>query len=665
MEKLSKVLSEELFQNAFRICKELCETEGIRDVNVRLLAKHMSSLTEQNIKNYYGKFIETDLVFSAPELFASDVVFIPKRLTGVREYRYFSSFSMILYNAVGLLFLECCDQFIANLRFPKKGIYGYRPTRFVRGEHGKHWTAKSDYRVEYKNFSERCKKEVKTGDVVLQLDIGAYFETIQHSILTDLIRQFAPKSALERLGFSNSSLETLRFYLDSMMGSSQGIPQGRKNLVSDFLGHLYLTPFDMAVSDLSKTEGLTFKCSIRYVDDIFIVFTKDKSGMSDKDVYRSLLHVEQRISSWLHDNLGLSLQPEKTERRIVKDSTKLDEFWEEFLKAVSSPPPELPDEKRRKKASEIDKRLKAFCDSLEKLGFRSGPSFDLQVSEDDRENLKEVFESSFSSFLLKPANQKLVLKSLGKIDFDLTADHISILATLLLLKSRSGQPYRSCFEDFLKTRLDLSDKRHIHIVFEMLMAGLPVSKVNRYVKAAKSILSADNYGKYLAVYTGVADKPSESSVYGRLCNEHTTAKVSLRTFLFPSGDAFTLMLSRLATTKDLATNQSIVQPLKLFTSDYCSERWDTAFNHFHNFFHELCKNKLGLKDSDSVNEVIERIAGLSLKDELTIMQFYDRRNFNAVSHPSKDGQPAVKVDRRDLNSFMSRGLKIIEKHLLS
>ena len=234
MEKLSQILTEDLFLNAFQICKDLCETDGIRDVNIRLLSDHLTGFSDQNIKNYYGKYVANDLLFAAPELFASDIVSIPKRLTGVREYRYFSCFSMILYNAVGLLFLECCDQFITNLRFQKKGIYGYRPTRFVRDDSGNSWIAKNNYRVEYKRFSERCRKEVSVGNVVLQLDIGAYFETIQHSVLTELIQRFAPKSTLERLGFSDASLETLRFYLDSMMGSNRGIPQGRKNLVSEY-----------------------------------------------------------------------------------------------------------------------------------------------------------------------------------------------------------------------------------------------------------------------------------------------------------------------------------------------------------------------------------------------------------------------------------------------
>lgn len=666
MEKLSQILPESLFVNAFQICKTYCQTEGIRDVNIRLLAKHMVGLSESNVRNYYKKFIATDLVFAAPELFASDVVFIPKRLTGVREYRYFSCFSMILYNAVGLLFLECCDQFLRDLRFPIKRVYSYRPTRFLKDE-SKTWVARNDYRVEYKNFSERCKKEVEVGDVVLQIDIGAYFETIRHDTLAGLITNFAPKSTLERFGFSGSSLDTIVFYLNSMMSENQGIPQGRKNFVSDYLGYLYLTPFDMMVSELSQTKHLDFKCSIRYVDDIFIVFRPKKVGkkpLSDEQTYRELLHVEQKISSWLHENLGLNLQSEKTERRIVKDTTDFDIFWEEFLKAVSSPPPELPEEKK-KKPTEIENRLKAFCLSLEKLAFRPGEKFDLKVSEDDRENLKEIFDSSFSAFLFKPDNQKLVIGSLGKIDFDLTADHISILATLILLKSKSGQPFRGVFESFLKDRLDFNDKRHIHIIFEMLAAGLPPSKIKKQANTAKTFLSSDNYGKYLALFIGVGNKPVEPSVFTRICNEFDSAKVSLRTFLFPSKDSFTEMLGGLVKNVDFSSNEAVVQPLKLFVCDYRARRWDTAFNHFHNYFHQLCKSKLSLSDSDSVKVVIDRIENLSLEDELVIMQFYDRRNFNAVSHPSQNGQPAVKVDRQDLTLFMDSVLKIIAKHLLN
>lgn len=665
MEKLSQILSEEIFLNAFRICKKLCATDSSRDVNIRLVAKHMTGLSEANIKNFYHKYIATDLVFAVPELFASDVVFIPKRLTGVREYRYFSCFSMILYNAVGLVFMECCDQFVANLNFSKKGIYCYRPTRFIRdSKNGKEWIAKNDYRVEYKAFSDRCKKEVESGDVVLQIDVGSYYETIRHPVLSKLIGDFAPESALKRLGFTEASFETLNFYLNSMMGSNQGIPQGRKNLVSDYLGHLYLTPFDMAVSELSHGEGLNFKCSVRYVDDIFIVFTKSSSKMSDEEVYRKLLHIEQSISSWLHKNLGLALQPEKTKRRIVSDSTELNEFWEEFLKAVSSPSLKVPEEKRNQE-SEMESRLKGFRQSLEKLRFYSGGTFELRVSDEDREVLKEVFENNFSAFLLKPSNQKLVKQSLRSVDFDLTADHISILSTLLLLKSKEKSPYIDVFEGFLKDRLDLSDKRHIHILFEMLAAGLPITKVRRFMKSSRNTLIADNYGKYLAVFSGYGNDLDDGSVYARISREHTSVRVPLRTFLFQSSDPYTQLMADLVKAKDMLTNEAIVQPLKLFMCDFRGGRWDTAFNHFHNFFHELCKNRLTLTDTDSVNKIVDRISGLSLEDELAVLQFYDRRNFNAVSHPSKDGQPAVKVNKADLDSFMSRILKIIKKHLLN
>jgi hypothetical protein len=663
MEKLSQVLSVETFLNAFRICKELCATDSSRDVNIRLVAKHMTGLSEANIRNFYKKYIATDLVFAVPELFASDVVFIPKRLTGLREYRYFSCFSMILYNAVGLVFMECCDQFVTNLNFIKKGIYCYRPTRFVRNSNGKEWGAKNGYRVEYKKFSERCKKEVESGDVVLQIDIGSYYETIKHPVLTELIRNFAPESALKRIGFTEASFETLNFYFNSMMDSNQGIPQGRKNLVSDYLGHLYLMPFDMAVSELSHAEGLNFKCSVRYVDDIFIVFTKD-SKLADKEVYRKLLHIEQRISSWLHKNLGLALQSEKTQRRIVTDDTELDEFWEGFLKAVSSPSVNVPGEERNQE-SEMKSRLVGFCKSLEKLRFRSGGTFDFKVSDEDREVLKDVFERNFGAFLLKPSNQELVRQSLRSVDFDLTADHISILSALLLLKSKEKSPYIEAFEGFLRDRLDLSDKRHIHILFEMLAAGLPITKVRRFINRSKDALIADNYGKYLAVFCGSGNDLDDGSLYARLSREHTNISVPLRTFLFKSSDPFTLLIADLVKSPELLGNEAIVQPLKLFMSEFRGYRWDTAFNHFHNFFHELCKNTLRLTDTDSVNTIIARISGLSLEDELAVLQFYDRRNFNAVSHPSKDGRPAVKVNRADLDSFMGRILKIIKKHLLN
>lgn len=115
MNNLGEIISEELFINSFHIYKNYCEKSFILDVNLRLLKEHFSDLDEEDARKYYKKFIETDLVYSLPELFSTDIVSVPKEVTGIRNYRFFSTFSIVLYGAIGLLFVDCCSKIINDL----------------------------------------------------------------------------------------------------------------------------------------------------------------------------------------------------------------------------------------------------------------------------------------------------------------------------------------------------------------------------------------------------------------------------------------------------------------------------------------------------------------------------------------------------------------------
>lgn len=90
MKKIGEIISEELFLNAFHICQDYCKTEYfIQDVNFRLVKNQLITLSDHNVRKFYKRYISNDLVYSLPELFSSDIVSVPKKLTGVREYRFF------------------------------------------------------------------------------------------------------------------------------------------------------------------------------------------------------------------------------------------------------------------------------------------------------------------------------------------------------------------------------------------------------------------------------------------------------------------------------------------------------------------------------------------------------------------------------------------------
>ena len=117
---------------------------------------------------------------------------------------------------------------------------------------------------------------------------------------------------------------------------------------------------------------------------------------------------------------------------------------------------------------------------------------------------------------------------------------------------------------------------------------------------------------------------------------------------------------------------SIFQQLKLYVHYYRLLEWDTAFNHFLNVFHEICKYIIGKDKNLKVDEIINNLYKediITLEDETLIRRFFDRRNITAVSHGSKNGVANFKATKKTLEEFeveiINLMIKIIEKGSLN
>ena len=660
MNKLGEIISEELFVNAFHICRSYCTSgEILFDVNFLLLKDRLTELSDRRVRSYYKKYVATDLLYSLPELFSADLVSVPKKLSSLREYRFFSVPSMLLYNAAGLLFVDSCSRFIEQLDFTRRNVFSFYPTKFQRGASG--WEARNDYRTEYKGFSDRLKTAIQPGDVVLRLDISNYFETISHAKLVSLLRRFSPASTLAKHNVSRQSLAVLEFYFESLMQRRQGIPQGRKNFLSDYFGYLYLLPFDIAAEQLTDVSNLKFKCLIRYVDDVFVVMAS-APNLRPRQVFKDLLVIEQRIVSWLYGNLGLNLTAEKTQREIIHTPSVRDEFLKTSKKAVSSRP-ELENEADDAQKTEMEQYFKEFVQTLQKFRIPEVDRFDFDLPLKDRETLKHVLSKPFQSFLLKRENIEKVQTLLNRVDFELTAEQINIVIALFYLEQDNKRPFFEILQRFLQTQMNLKDKRHIHILLACFAQASGPPKLKTQIKKSAATLRLDDYGKYLLCFYGLESTSPDDSVYRRICNEHKGARLKRGLFLFTPLSDFERLVEFVA--KYYSDQQTIIQPLKHYIYERWNERWDVAFNHFQNVFHELCKLKFSLRDTATITDVTTALKDISVEDELLLMKFYDRRNFNAISHPSQKGKPSVKVSREDLVLYEPKLLALITRHLLN
>ena len=649
MTGLGSIVSEQIFVNAYHILRDYYKNQDshVVDVNLRLIRPYFELLNDRSVKQFYQTYIKTDLIYAVPELCMSEIVSVPKNMTGVREYRFMSSFAHILYTAFGLVFVECSMPLIESLGFKSKGIHSFFPTRFIHGRR-REWEVKNKYREEYANFSKKLIDEIEPGDVVIKTDISSYFENINHKRLLELLDQFSPTSSLREHGIKEESYEHLEFYLDNLMQGKLGVPQGRKNFTSDFFGYFYLVLFDNEVRSLCESSTLEFKACVRYVDDTFIIF-RNKAA-SNAGTNRELMRIEQRISSWIFNSLGLNINPSKTDRRIITNYVEKEEFIREVSKSVSQSDQKSVLLKSGGKVTFTD--LKS---SLEKLKFSDTISFKTDLlSKDDKESLKFVFSPDFKKTTKKKKRRDELLQLLTSLDIEVTVYEINILMPILT------QDNDKRFEGFAKSlmndkTLDIEDRRIIHIILAILTHFKPTNTLTKVAKAKN--ITQDSYGKYLAIILGI--EIQDTPIAERIGREFSAKKNSrvfkkhLEMQSIHNQVVFEIIQSK-------AWNNSLAQAIKLYNHEIYLERWDTAFNHLQSVFHETMKAHYSLADTANIQDISKHLNFLNPKQELLLRKFYDRRNFNPISHPSKKGIPAEKVGRDELEKYTSEVLAILQ-----
>ena len=162
--------------------------------------------------------------------------------------------------------------------FDKHFIYHSYSSRKARGTH---LGVERSY-VACRKVSNNWKKKI----YVLKCDVRKFFDSIDHSILQNLI---------ERKVTCPDTMELLDLLLQSFEKSKGvGLPLG--NVTSQLFANIYLNEFDQFVK-----HNLKVKYYLRYADDFMFV-------SQDKDLlYRCI----NTLKKYLFENVKLELHPKK------------------------------------------------------------------------------------------------------------------------------------------------------------------------------------------------------------------------------------------------------------------------------------------------------------------------------------------------------------------
>lgn len=429
-------------------------------------------------------------------------------------------------------------------------------------------------------------------------------------------------SVKEALNFDASTREQINFYFNYISENKGGIPQADNDIISGFLGHLYLLFSDLVIDTKidSYRDFLKEYKIIRYVDDTFIVinFLETTEKQQKETITDSLT---SQISDVLHYHSGLRLN---TKTRLYWLSNP--EHREELLKDLKKVSPEYhfhdddSDETPQNKIANIFHELQKLKSS----------SIDISLGHDgslQEEILKEVYDKNVNQLLETEDNNNLI----GEIFTDFDFNFVKAMPREIIVIIAKNEVVLNNFIQFLYEKKDLTT-RDIYLIIKFLCQTNFTDN-----KLLDKLENNPLFSKVINVYRE-AQIASELPGYYNLPDE----KVLL-----------------------LLEDSQIVEQIRLRVFNERIGFYSVALNHLLNEVHAICllfdSNK---KNKYEADDAIKYLASKWVPHEtcIDIRNLFDRRNRNTVSHPGSRENIAWGVTKDEYLKYfdaVNKCLKII------
>lgn len=233
-------------------------------------------------EKYFETRISSNLFYGLKKEFAILSYVIPKQGLGLRDYKFFTYPMRVVYYAVGLYLLKLSQDFLTET---------YKKVKNIEAFYGGNLSYKSDklqvtskniyYRNFHKQFKLKIKQEItfETQDkVVLRLDIENYSNELTISRLLLLLNHFIKPSVKASMAYDIFTRDQIICLFQFMANGKSGIPQADNNIMSSFIGYLYLVFGDLFIDEvlINNSNVIDSHKIIRYTDDIYISITFKK-----------------------------------------------------------------------------------------------------------------------------------------------------------------------------------------------------------------------------------------------------------------------------------------------------------------------------------------------------------------------------------------------------
>lgn len=230
-------------------------------------------------QDYFNIKISSSLFYGLKREFCVFSYVVPKPGLGLRDYKFFTYPMRVVYYAVGLYLLKLSQEFL---------IETYQKIGSIKAFYGGNLSYKSGniqlnpkniyYRSFHEQFKSIIKKETKSSNqdkVILKLDIENYFNELSISKLLHFLNLFIKPSVQANMAYDIFTREQIICLFQFISNGRYGIPQSDNNIISSFIGYLYLVFGDLFIDDLLKKYKNIIDSHkiIRYTDDIYISIT--------------------------------------------------------------------------------------------------------------------------------------------------------------------------------------------------------------------------------------------------------------------------------------------------------------------------------------------------------------------------------------------------------
>ena len=600
--------------------------------------KFEESFKELESREYFDTRIANNLFYGLQE-FTVVPYTIPKSNLGLRRYKFMTLPMRVLYYAVGLYLLKLSEEYLKDYKSHKHIHANYGGNLYFEADKLKLNFNSIYYYWHYQEFDAKVKQQ-KEGDtrrkVVIRLDIENYYDELNISRLLNLLAERVKPSIQRERHYNETTQAQLVSFFDFVSGGTSGIPQSDNNVISSFIGHLFLVFGDLFFDDELRKHGdsVDSYTIIRYVDDIYIsiTFKEQNSNLRGArakiDLRNQFNSLAPRISDCLYENLGLRLNP-KTQLFILeneKDKEKLEKSLKKISQGI-----EIPDEENNEPFA--DKTKKIF-DQLKKLKNSSiAPYFPepRELDEEEEEVLKGVYDDRVYQMLKQSTNKsrlRRIFMGFGGFNFELVS--VSPKPIIILIEL-AGKEVQGEFKNFLLSKKHLTS-RDIYLTLTYLCQTrfaqkvlLKLLKRNLQMKKIMEIFETDSLPPKLMGYYGL-----KAEQVSKIAEPNVTEQIRLRVLCEQK------------------------------------EEHSVALNHLLNEIDAICRI-LDEEAKSKRNYGANQVAAFLRKQKVPhgthaqIRNLFDRRNKSTVSHADPIAWAVTKDEYMNYRSHVGDCLKHLEQ----